>query len=235
MELRGNVMTPGTQRQRILLVDDHSIVREGLRQVINASEDLVVCGEAGDSQAALAALKELKPDFVVVDITLRGTDGLELIRQVQQRWPHLPILVLSMHSEELYAERALRAGARGYIMKQEVTQDILTAIRRVLAGELYVSPTMQGRLLRRVIGRPTALAMAPIDTLSDREMEVFRLIGSALTTREIAEQLHLSVKTVESYREHIKKKLRISSGAQLMRHALHWTMQLSSGRGTDTH
>jgi DNA-binding NarL/FixJ family response regulator len=223
-------VTPPRQRERIVLVDDHAIVREGLRQIINASEDLVVCGEADDAQRALAALAELHPDFVIVDITLRGVDGLELIRQVQQRWPRLPILVLSMHSEELYAERALRAGARGYIMKQEATRDILVAIRRVLGGELYVSPTMQARLLRRVVGRRADLTeKTPIESLSDRELEVFRLIGSGLSTREIAEQLRLSVKTVESYREHIKKKLRIGTGAQLIRHALQWTMQLSAG------
>lgn len=221
-------MTSRAQRARVLLVDDHAIVREGLTQMINASEDLVVCGDVDDAQGALAALEELHPDFVILDVTLRGMDGLELIRLVQQRWPHLPILVLSMHSEELYAERALRAGARGYIMKQEATRVILTAIRRVLAGELYVSPAMQDQLLRRVVGRRADQAKAPIDSLSDRELEVFRLIGSGLTTREIAQQLHLSVKTVESYREHIKRKLRISTSAQLMRHALQWTLQLSS-------
>lgn len=221
-------MTPRTQRARVLLVDDHAIVREGLTQMINTSEDLVVCGDVDDAQGALAALEELHPDFVILDVTLRGMDGLELIRLVQQRWPHLPILVLSMHSEELYAERVLRAGARGYIMKQEATRVILTAIRRVLAGELYVSPAMQDKLLRRVVGRRADQAKAPIDSLSDRELEVFRLIGSGLTTREIAQQLHLSVKTVESYREHIKTKLRISTSAQLMRHALQWTLQLSS-------
>lgn len=223
--------TVHTQPRRILLVDDHAIVREGLTQIINASEDLVVCGEAGDAQAALAALAQLKPDFVIADITLRGMDGLELIRQVGQRWPQVPVLVLSMHSEELYAERALRAGARGYIMKEEATPKILTAIRRILAGEVYVSAAMQAQLLRRVVGRTTALARGPIESLSDRELEVFRLIGSGSSTREIAEQLHLSVKTVESYREHIKKKLKITSGAQLMRHALHWTMQMSSRPG----
>lgn len=222
---------PPSSRHRILLVDDHAIVREGLRQVINASHDLEVCGEADDAPAALAALTALEPDFVVLDLTLRGSDGLELIHQVQRRLPDLPILVLSMHNEELYAERALRAGARGYIMKQEATRDILTAIRRVVAGELYVSPTMQARLLQRVVGKRPSLSEGPIESLSDRELEVFRMIGSGLTTREIAEQLHLSVKTVESYREHIKRKLKIRTGAHLMRHALHWTIQLSSGRG----
>lgn len=213
----------------VLVVDDHPILRQGLTQLINQEVDLRVCGEADEEHTAIEAIATLRPDMVIVDIALKDTSGIELIKKIRVSNERLPILVLSMHDESLYTERALRAGANGYIMKQEAPDRIVKAIRRVLAGEIYVSEQIGSRLLRKIVhGRPTAID-SPIDNLSDRELEVFRLIGRGYRTRQIAEMLHLSVKTVESYREHIKHKMGFRDATELLQHAIQWVQGEKSG------
>lgn len=205
---------------RILLVDDHPVVRQGLTLLINREPDLVVCGEAWDVTSALEAVSDLRPDLVIVDISLEGLDGLHLTKRVRSKWPDLPTLTLSMHDEALYAERVLQAGGRGYVMKHEAADNIVAAIRRVLEGEFHLSPRIYSRLLRGLIARH--VPRTPIASLSDRELEVFRLIGSGRTTRQIAESLALSVKTIESYRERLKTKLKLANAAELVVYAAHW-------------
>jgi DNA-binding NarL/FixJ family response regulator len=209
-------------RTQILIVDDHPIVRQGLVELVNHEDDFAVCGQAEDYHEALRAVGQLNPDMAVVDISLKETSGLELIRDIHSRHPDLPILALSMHDETLYAERALRAGAMGYIMKQEATENVIAAIRRVLAGEIYVSDRMASRMVRKLVtGQPVANA-SPVDCLSDRELEVFRLIGRGHGTRQISERLCLSVKTIETYRAHIKDKLNLADAAELLQYAIRW-------------
>jgi DNA-binding NarL/FixJ family response regulator len=205
---------------RVLIVDDHPIVRQGLAQLIDQADDLQVCGQAEDSYQALQAIRTLEPDMVIVDISLKDTSGMELIKDIKVQQADLPILTLSMHDEEVYAERALRAGARGYIMKQEATERVITAIRRVLAGDLYVSDSVAAKLVSKMAtGTGSA---SPLDSLSDRELEVFRLIGEGHGTRQVAEKLHLSVKTIETYRAHIKEKLDFKNANELFRAAVEW-------------
>lgn len=205
-------------------MDDHPIVRQGLALMINAEADLMVCGEAEEAQAALHSIVETYPDILIVDISLDGPDGLELVKHVRALFPELPILILSMHDETIYAERALRARANGYIMKQEATEKVLIAIRRILSGGIYLSERMANRILQQhARGGPTA-GHSRIAELSDRELEVFRLIGDGHGTRQIADQLHLSVKTVETYQAHIKEKLLLRTGRELMQQAIFWKM-----------
>jgi DNA-binding NarL/FixJ family response regulator len=209
-------------KARILIIDDHPIVREGLLRRINRQPDLEVCGEAGAAAEAMKSIAANRPDLVVVDLTLQDKSGLELIKDVQIRHPRLPVLVLSMHDENLYAERALRAGARGYVMKQEAPEHVIEAIRRVLAGNVYLSVKMSAKLLGTfVAGKPQAAA-SPVESLSDRELEVFRMIGSGLASRQIAEKLHISIKTVDAYRLRIKAKLNLESATELTQHAILW-------------
>jgi len=211
-----------SRKAKILLVDDHPIVRQGLKELIEQEADLFVCGEAQSGSEALQAIAAAKPDLAMVDISLQGTNGLELIKQIKAGHSDVPVLVLSMHDETLYAERALRAGARGYVMKEEATARLIAGIRRVLSGEIYLSERMSARLLSRFVGGGSQTEGSPIERLSDRELEVFELIGRGIGTRQIAEQLHLSIKTIESHREHIKEKLKLGSSQELMRHAVHW-------------
>src|SRR5208283_6011987 len=200
-------MTPITKRQenwsanklKVFVVDDHPIVRQGLAQMINREPDLTVCGEAEEAAPALHAITDVKPDILIVDISLNGPDGLDLLKNVRLRYPSLPVLILSMHDESIYAERALRAGANGYIMKQEATENVLVAVRRILSGEIYVSARIANQMLKHYITGSGTLRNSSIADLSDRELEVFRLIGEGHGTRQIAEELHLSIKTVESY------------------------------------
>ena len=218
-----SVKTPRVrQKHRVLVVDDHAIVREGLTTVINQQSDLTVCGGADDAQTALDAVAKLHPDLVIVDISLKGINGIELIKQMQRRDKKIPILVLSMHDESLYVERVLRAGARGYIMKQEGTEKVVTAIHKVLAGEVYVSDAMGKKLLRSFRERGADPGTPSVERLSDRELEVFRLIGQGYRTRQIAETLHVSTKTVETYREHIKQKMQFKNSTELLQHAIQW-------------
>jgi DNA-binding NarL/FixJ family response regulator len=217
------------KKHGVFVVDDHPIVRQGLALLINQEPDLVVCGEAEEGQAALRALADTRPDVLVLDISLPGPDGLELLKTIRSTDPALPILVLSMHDESVYAERALRAGANGYIMKQEATDKVLVALRRILAGEVYVSDRFAARLLGQMVARPKQPHQTPVASLSDRELEVFQLIGEGHGTRQIAEELHISVKTVESYQAHIKEKLGLPSARALVQRAIEWRMSEQAG------
>lgn len=207
---------------RVFLVDDHPIVRRGLVELIEQEPDLSVCGEASDAPAAVEAIAELQPDIAVVDISLQHTSGIELIKDLKISHHDLPILVLSMHDETLYAERVLRAGARGYVMKEEATERLMTAIRQVLKGQIYLSGRMSARLVSSFVAGPPGTGSSPMERLSDRELQVFELIGQGLSTRQIAEALHLSVKTIESHREHIKGKLNLTRSTELLQHAMQW-------------
>jgi DNA-binding NarL/FixJ family response regulator len=211
-------------KKRILLVDDHPIVRQGMALFINREDDLNVCGEAEDALSALHAIPACRPDLVIVDISLNGPDGLDLLKSIRIQYPGLPVLILSMHDELIYAERALRAGANGYIMKQEATEKVLVAVRRILHQEVYVSDRVANKMLQMYITGSTSTKQSPVAGLSDRELEVFRLIGEGHSTRQIAEELHLSVKTVESYQAHIKEKLSLRSARELVQHAIQWTI-----------
>ena len=212
-------------KAKILLVDDHPIVRERLGELIAQEPDLAVCGEAEDHNGALKAADALAPDLAIVDITLKDTYGIELIKQLKELHPHLPILVLSMHDESLYGERALRAGAKGYLTKQEATKKVISAIRRILAGEIFVSEKMAATIMRKVAGGGSPEGSTPTDVLTDRELEVFQLLGQGLGVREIGENLFISVKTVEAHREHIKQKMNFKSSTELLRYAIEFTMK----------
>jgi DNA-binding NarL/FixJ family response regulator len=207
---------------RVLLVDDHPVLRKGLGQMINAEADLMVCGEAEDASKAFEAVGALTPDVAVVDISLKRGNGIELIKNVKARYPNLAILVLSMHDEALYAERALRAGSLGYIMKEEATEQVIIAIRRVVTGEIFLSERMKSRMLQQLANGRGKIVVSPIEQLTDRELQVFRLIGEGRSTRQIAAELHLSVRTVEAYREYIKDKLSLKNSTELVQHAFHW-------------
>lgn len=204
------------------MVDDHPMVRERLAQLVNFERDLEVCGEAESSKQAIERIAATNPDITVVDLALKDAQGLELVRELSQRFPKLPILVLSMHDETLYAERALRAGAKGYITKQAASQHVMTAIRRVLSGDVYVSEQMASRVLQRITRGAKAAMGSPLEVLSDRELEVFQQIGRGLGTRQIAEVLRVRAKTVESYRSRIKEKLRLTNSTQVLQHAIRW-------------
>jgi DNA-binding NarL/FixJ family response regulator len=209
-------------RTKILIVDDHPILRKGLSMVINQEPDLMVIGEAEDAQTGLEMIESLMPDLVIVDLSLPGVDGIELIKSIKLRYRDLPALVVSMHDESLFAERALRAGARGYIMKQEAVENMLIAIRKVLNGEIFVSDKVATKMLETLISGDAKTVRSPLDLLSNRELTVFRLIGQGFKTSQIADRLHLSVKTIESYRSHIKEKLKIDTGTDLMKYAIQW-------------
>lgn len=217
-----NEPTPTTKKSRVFVVDDHPIVRQGLALLINRESDLTVCGEAEDAHTALQAVPSANPDLLIVDISLNGPDGLDLLKEFRLHHPNLPVLILSMHDESIYAERALRAGAQGYIMKQEATEKVLVAVRRILASEIYVSERVANRMLQRYIGSRGSSGPSSVADLTDRELEVFRLIGEGHSTRRIAEDLHISVKTVESYQAHIKEKLSLRSARELVQHAIQW-------------
>ena len=209
-------------KARILIVDDHPIVRKGLAELIDSQEDLTVCAQAEEALQALKLIREKHPDMAIVDISLEQTSGMELIKDINAQHPKLLVLALSMHDESLYAERALRAGAKGYIMKQEATNKIIAAIRQVLDGQLYVSERMQEKLVRKLVGSKEQVTTSAIDSLSDRELEVFMLIGQGFGTRQIAERLYLSIKTIETYRAHIKEKLNLPGAAELLQYAIQW-------------
>jgi DNA-binding NarL/FixJ family response regulator len=209
-------------RKRILIVDDHPMMRQGLVQLVNHERDLVACGEADNVAQALTAVEKLGPDMVLADISLPGRSGLDLIKDLQAQRPDLPVLVLSMHDESLYAERVLRAGGRGYIMKQEGGRKLMLAIRQVLNGGIYVSEKMSAKILEIFSGRKAEAADSPMELLSDRELEVFTKVGQGLATRQIAQALGLSVKTVEVHRANIKRKLKLKTSAEVVRYAIRW-------------
>jgi len=216
---------PKKGKARILLVDDHAVVRFGIAQLINRQEDLVVCGEEEDASRALSAITSLKPDLVIADISLKDSSGLELMRNIKAQYPAIPVLVVSVHDESVYAEIAFRAGALGYLMKQEALEKILTAVRRVLSGGIYVSEVLAAKMLKQQVRGQIHVSESPVKALSDRELEVFQLIGQWKKTREIADELHLSVKTIEYYREQIKRKLNLKNAAELTQHATAWVQK----------
>ncbi len=209
------------ERKKIFIVDDHPMMREGLAQLIAQEGDLMVCGEAEDATQALEQIEKLKPDLALVDITLRSTNGLELIKDLRIRAPALSILVISMHDESLYAERVLRAGARGYVMKQEGGKKLMEAIRHVLNGKTYVSEKVSAKILDTFSGRPSEGA-SDVERLTDREFEVFQLIGRGLSTKEVADKLRVSAKTIEVHRVNIKHKLNVGTASELIRFAVRW-------------
>jgi DNA-binding NarL/FixJ family response regulator len=210
----------GRLRWRVLIVDDHPVVREGLSARIDREADLSVCGTAADAHEAVERVVSLEPDIVVADLSLGGKPGIELIKDLQQLRPSLPVLVLSIHDEMLWAERVLRAGAGGYIMKSQATESVVEAIRAVVGGAVWVSPRVNAVLLQRARQSAASLAGSPLERLTDRELEVFQMIGQGIGPREIAAKLYLSVKTVEVHREHIKDKLALKSTAELIRYAV---------------
>jgi DNA-binding NarL/FixJ family response regulator len=208
--------------RRVFVVDDHPIIRKGLAQLLDKEPDLDVCGEAEDVRQARAALQKELPDVLVVDLSLKESDGIELIKDVRNRYKSLPLLVLSMHDEMIYAERMLAAGANGYIMKHAASEQLLIALRRVLGGGIYVSEAVGAAMIEKFALRGRASAPNPEDRLSDRELQVLNMIGRGQSTREIAEALNLSIKTIESHRQRIKKKLSLQTAAQLMQYAVNW-------------
>lgn len=213
---------PRKKARRVLIVDDHPIVRQGLRRLIDQEEDLAVCGEAETVRDARTAIKELNPDAIIVDISLKQGDGIELVRDARAHYPTLPILVLSMHDETIYAERMLSAGANGYIMKQAASEQFLVAVRRVLEGGIYVSEAVGNSMIQKFASGGAYISSNPIDRLSNRELQILHLIGKGSSTRETAEALNLSIKTVESHRQRIKRKLNLTTGAQLVQYAVNW-------------
>jgi len=214
---------------RILLVEDHPVFIVGLKELINQEADLKVCGEASDVPSAWKQIKAFRPDMVIVDITLKEGNGIDLVRDINKYDPSLPVLVLSMHEESLYAERALAAGARGYIMKQETSTSIVQAVRCVLGGEIYAGKNLMRSILSRFANRPET-PLSPIEKLTDREMEVLEAIGQGLTTKQIAGKLHLSIKTIGTYRERIKEKLGLQNAFELVHQAVRWIEQKSESR-----
>jgi DNA-binding NarL/FixJ family response regulator len=217
-------------KTNILLVDDHPMIRRGIADLINGESDLAVCGEAGTMQEAMSLTTKLRPGLVIVDVSLDGNNGIELMKNMASRWSQMPILAYSMHDESIYAERALRAGAKGYVMKQAPPEALLTAIRQILKGKLYLSDQISDRLLGKLVGAGSsdAATTSPIDKLSDRELEVLELLGKGMSTAQIADKLCLSVKTIETYREHLKQKLNLANGQELLRYAIEWSLNSPS-------
>jgi DNA-binding NarL/FixJ family response regulator len=213
------------KKKTVFIVDDHPLLRQGLALLVNRERDLAVCGEAEEAQSAMREITLKKPDILIADISLNGPDGLDLLKNLRMLYPNLPVLILSMHDESIYAERALRARANGYIMKQEATEKVLVAVRRILSGDIYLSDRMANKLLHQYISGASADMNSRLSALSDRELEVFRLIGEGRSTRQIAEKLHLSIKTVETYQAHIKDKLSLHSGRELVQHAIQSSYQ----------
>ena len=222
-------LSPLTKKHKVLLVDDHPVVRQGLALLVGREPDLLVCGEADGARSAFQAIETLQPDIVVLDISLAGPDGLDVLKEIRARSGSLPVLILSMHDESIYAERALRAGANGYIMKQEATEKVLIAIRKILRGDVYLSERLTSAMLNQFVHGSDTIKSSPIVNLTDRELEIFRLIGEGHSTRQIADELHLSVKTIESHQAHIKEKLALRNARELVQHAIEWTVSFGGG------
>jgi DNA-binding NarL/FixJ family response regulator len=220
--MNSNPTVAAARKRRIFLVDDHPLVREGLANLINGQNDLVVCGEAEDSAGAMTGIAKTRPDIALVDISLKNESGLELVKNLESQFPLVALIVLSMHDEALYAERALRAGARGYVMKRESTKSVLSSIHRVLEGGVYVSERVVNSMARRFSSSSKGAESSPVERLSDRELEIFRLLGQGRTTAQIAEDLHLSLKTVQAYCARAKEKFGVGSLGELLRAAIRW-------------
>jgi len=213
-------------RSRVILVDDHAMFREGMRQLIEREPDLTVCGDVADADEAMREIRQKKPDLVIADISLSGTTGIDLIKNIKAEFPDLPVLVVSMHEESLYAERALRAGAMGYVMKQEPAKTVKVAIRKVLGGDIHLSEKMSTTMLAKfMLGSRTNQPVSPIESLSDRELEVFRMLGEGKATRQIAEELNLTITTINSFRNRIKEKLNLKNSTELILHAVQWVRE----------
>jgi DNA-binding NarL/FixJ family response regulator len=213
------------EKSRILIVEDHPLFREGLCQMIERDPHLVVCGQVPDAAEALRAVADLKPDLVTVDISLEGGNGIELIKTLKAKYEDLPILVISMHDESLYAERALRAGALGYVMKNEPARTVRTAILKVLGGEIFLSDKMSSSVLAKLLHGKSERPISPVEQLSDRELEVFEMLGSGKSSRQIADELNLTIPTIHSFRNRIKEKLQLKNSTEMMLHAMQWVSQ----------
>lgn len=213
------------EKSRIFLVDDHAMFRDGLRQLIDREPDLTVCGDAAEAESALRDIRKLKPDLVVVDITLGGTSGIDLIKAIKNETEDYPVLVVSMHDESLYAERALRAGAMGYVMKQEPAKTVKIAIRKVLGGDMHLSEKMASSVISKFMRGTDEVPPSPLERLSDRELEVFQMLGMGKGVREIAEEMNVTIPTVNSFRNRIKEKLQLKSSTEVMLHAIHWSRE----------
>ena len=211
-----------TQKTKVLIVDDHPLVREGLVNLINQEADLQICGEADNEPQALELIRTVQPHVAIVDISLESGSGLELIKSIKALFPAVTVLVLSMHDESLYAERALRAGARGYVMKREAAKKVIQGIRSVLAGQLYVSDKIAAQMAEKFVESGPAATASPIEQLSNRELEVFELLGLGHNTRQIADHLHVGFKTVQAYCARIKEKLKLANATELLREAIRW-------------
>jgi DNA-binding NarL/FixJ family response regulator len=211
-----------SRKSRVFIVDDHPLVREGLANLINGQDDLIVCGDAEDSSQAIIGIVKAQPDVALIDISLKNESGLELVKKLKRQFPLVGLIVFSMHDETLYAERALRAGARGYVMKREASKSVLASIRRVLEGGVYVSEKIINRLIRRPGVSREAPVTSPVERLSDRELEIFRLLGQGRSTGQIAADLNLSLKTVQAYCARAKEKFGVSSLTELLRAAIRW-------------
>jgi DNA-binding NarL/FixJ family response regulator len=209
-------------KKRIFIVDDHPVVRDGLITLLEHERDLKVCGYADEAAEALKSISELKPDVIIVDIGLKNSDGIELTKSIKARYLRMPVVVLSIHDESVYAERALRAGAEAYLMKETASENIITAIRTVLSGEIYVSDQISKKFMRNAFQRKSVTGGDPVTKLSDREFEIFRLIGEGYKASQIADRMHISVKTVETYRARIKEKLNFTDASELLRYAIKW-------------
>jgi DNA-binding NarL/FixJ family response regulator len=210
------------RKSLVFIVDDHPLVREGLGNLINGQDDLVVCGEANDSAETIDGISKTRPDVALIDISLKNESGLELVKALASQFPHVALIVLSMHDEALYAERALRAGARGYVMKRETSKSVLASIRRVLAGGVYVSERLVNKMALKLASSQSSATRSPVERLSDRELEIFRLLGQGRTTSQIAADLNLSLKTVQAYCARAKEKFGVTSLTELLRAAIRW-------------
>jgi DNA-binding NarL/FixJ family response regulator len=210
-----------TPKRRVYLIDDHPLLVQGITELVNSEPDLEVVGSTSEWTSALKQIPELKPDVVVLDITLAKANGVEVLKNLRVHFPDLKVLMLSMHDENLYAMRSVRAGAHGYLMKMSATEEVIVAIRQILAGEIYLSSRISRQTMLSLVGRRKDAAADPLASLSDRELEVFQMVGEGLTTRQIAERLHLSVKTIESHKAHVKEKLNLQTATQLTQHAIH--------------
>jgi DNA-binding NarL/FixJ family response regulator len=214
-----------SEKKRIFIVDDHAMFRDGLQQLIDREADLMVCGDAAEATKALEGIGNSEPDLVIVDISLSGKSGIDLIKAIKDEYEDLPVLVVSMHEESLYAERALRAGAMGYVMKQEPAKVVKTAIRKVLAGDMHLSEKMASSVISKFMRGTDELPASPLEKLSDRELEVFRMLGLGKGVRQIAEEMGVTIPTINSFRNRIKEKLQLSSSTEVMLHAIHWSRE----------
>ncbi len=212
-------------KSRIFLVDDHAMFREGLRQLIDREPDLIVCGDAAQPEEAMENIRKLKPDLAIVDITLENGNGIDLVKAIKNEFEDLPVLIVSMHDESLYAERALRAGAMGYVMKQEPAKTVKTAIRKVLGGDMHLSEKMASSVITRLMHGVGDVPPSPLERLSDRELEVFQMLGQGKGVRQIAEEMNVTIPTINSFRNRIKEKLQFKSSTEVMLHAIHWSRE----------